>query len=147
MTERHVLLNRSYASRDDVLGEIGAVMVSTGAVTPAYVEGMRRKEDQGCTTVLPDVALPHGTFDVRSEVRRNALVVVQVPAGVDWGNGRRVRLVIGFAGAGDNAHIRLLSNLARVLGNQHALATLKTTTDIDVARRLLESPDEPIPGS
>jgi PTS system mannitol-specific IIA component len=141
MTERHILLNRSYTSRDDVLDEIGALMVSTGAVTPAYVEGMRRKEDQACTTVMPDVALPHGTFDVRGEVRCNALVVVQVPAGVDWGNGRRVRLVIGIAGAGDEAHMRLLSHLARVLADQHTLATLKTTTDADEARRLLEDAD------
>jgi PTS system mannitol-specific IIA component len=141
VTERHILLNRSYASRDDVLDEIGAVMVSTGAVTPTYVDGMRRKEEQECTTVMPDVALPHGTFDVRGEVRCNALVVVQIPAGVDWGNGRQVRLVIGIAGTGDEAHMRLLSNLARVLTDPHALATLKTTTDSDEARRLLEDAD------
>ena len=127
----HVVLNRSYATRRDVIEAIGEVMVASAAVTAAYVDGMLRKEEQGSTVVTAEVALPHGTRDVKEAVRRNILVVVPIPDGVEWTPGQRVRLAIGFAGLGDAAHLRLLGGLARVLSDEHLVARLKTATDAD----------------
>lgn len=144
MTDRYVLLNRSYASRRALIEEIGAVMVRAGAVTPAYVEGMLRKEEQGGTgtVVMPEVALPHGTHDVKSAVLRNVLVLVQIPAGVEWSGDRTVRLAIGFAGTGDEAHVRLVSGIARLLTDPCLLERLKTSADADEVGCLLDSSAE-----
>lgn len=139
MTEQYVLLNRAYVSKRALIEEIGAIMVQAGAVTPSYVEGMLRKEEHGDTVVMPGVALPHGTNDVKSAVRRNILVLVQIPAGVAWGRGRTVSLAIGFAGTGDGAHVRVLSGIARLLSDPRALECLKTSPDADEVGRLLDS--------
>jgi mannitol/fructose-specific phosphotransferase system IIA component len=124
-----VLPPRGYASRRAVIEAIGGVMIEAAAVTPAYVDGMLRKEIHASTMVTPEVALPHGTPDVRGEVIRNVLVVAPIPGGVEWVPGSRVRLAIGFAGTGDAAHLRLLATVARVLGDDELLARLKAGAD------------------
>jgi PTS system mannitol-specific IIC component len=96
----HVLLGRRYATKEEVLRAIGDVMLASGAVLPRYVEGMLEKEARVSTWVTDDVALPHGTNEVKREVLRDCLVLVQLPDGVDWGSGHRVRLAFGFAGRG-----------------------------------------------
>jgi PTS system mannitol-specific IIA component len=132
-----ILLDRAHTSKRAVLEEIGEVMLHTGAVTPKYVNGMLRKEEEASTVIMPEVALPHGTSDVRDAVLDNILVFVQVPRGVDWGNGALVRLAIGLAGRGDEMHVRMLSGLARVLTDPDTVARLKFTADAEEARRLL----------
>jgi mannitol/fructose-specific phosphotransferase system IIA component len=87
---------------------------------------MLRKEQQASTIVTAEVALPHGTADVRAAVRRNALVIAPIPDGVEWAPGRCVRLAIGVAGTGDESHMRLLASVARVLSNDQRLAQLKS---------------------
>jgi mannitol/fructose-specific phosphotransferase system IIA component len=133
----HVLLGRRFASREEVLRAIGEVMLSSGAVSPRYVEGMFEKEARFGTWVTDDVALPHGTNEVKREVLRDCMVLVQMPEAVDWGPGRRVRLAIGFAGRGDDRHLRLLGALARVLQSSGEMARLRETGDEAEAKRIL----------
>jgi mannitol/fructose-specific phosphotransferase system IIA component len=133
----HVLLGRRYASKEEVLSAIGDVMLASGAVTPRYVDGMFEKEARFSTWVTEDVALPHGTNEVKREVHRDCLVLVQMPEGVEWGAARRVRLAIGFAGRGDDQHVRMLKVLATVLQSSEELARLRETTDEAEAMRIL----------
>lgn len=131
-----VLAQQPYASKLDVIAAIGDALVTLSAVTPAYVAGMFKKEEQANTVVTAEVALPHGTADVRAEVLRNAIVVAPIPHGVDWAPGHRVRLAIGFAGRGDAAHLRLMASVARVLADEPLLARLKSARDIPPAAAL-----------
>lgn len=124
-----VILNRSYASRREVIEAIGDVMLASAAVTPPYVEGMLRKEEQASTIVTEEVALPHGTYDVKHAVLRNAIVIVPIPDGVEWMPGKQVRLAIGFAGAGDAEHLRMLAAVARVLSDEQTVTRLKGATE------------------
>ena len=133
----HVLLGRRYASREEVVQAIGDLMVASGAVTPRYVQGMLDKEARLGTWVAEDVALPHGTNEVKREVLHDCLVLVQMPEGLEWGGGRRVRLAIGFAGRGDDRHVRLLKGIARVLQSNDDMARLRSTKDEDEALRIL----------
>jgi mannitol/fructose-specific phosphotransferase system IIA component len=126
-----IILNRSYASRRDVIEAIGDVMLASASVTAPYVDGMLRKEEQASTVVTAEVALPHGTSDVKHAVLRNAIVVVPIPDGIEWTPSQRVRLAIGFAGVGDQAHVRLLGALARILSDDQLVARLKTATRTD----------------
>ncbi len=128
-----MLLGREFASKEEVIEAIGAVMVRAGDVAPAYARGMIEKEQQYSTWVTEGVALPHGTNEVKNQVLRNALVVVQLPRGVDWGGGKTVYVAIGFAGRGDDQHIGLLSTLAGVLQNPENITRLRSAAkDIEV---------------
>jgi len=124
----HVLLNREFSSKSDVIGVIGDVMVRSGDVNPGYVRAMIEKEDQYSTWVTDGVALPHGTNRAKQEVLRNSIVVVQIPKGVDWGNGKTVHLAIGLAGTGDEQHLKLLAELAGVLQRPENIERLRSST-------------------
>ena len=124
-----VIAPRSYASKVAVVQAIGAAMVAAGAVTGEYVEAMLQKESGAGTIVAPEVALPHGTSDARAAVRRNILVVAPITSGVEWTSGKTVRLAIGFAGRGDDAHLRLMGAVARVLSDATLLERLKNGAD------------------
>jgi mannitol/fructose-specific phosphotransferase system IIA component len=124
-----VLPPRAYPSKRAVIEAIGDLMIGAAAVTPAYVDGMLRKEIDSSTIVTEDVALPHGTADVRAAVLRNVLVVAPIPGAVEWQPDRSVRLAIGFAGTGDQAHLRLLAIVARVLEDDRLIARLMAGGD------------------
>lgn len=129
LDDKHVLLERSFVTRQQVVEAIGEVFTRCGDATARYVEGMRRKEEEFSSWLTNGIALPHGTSDVRGEVLRSAVVVVQIPEGVDWGQGRTVHLAIGLAGKGDEQHLQLLGRLARVLQDVQAVARLSQTRD------------------
>jgi PTS system mannitol-specific IIA component len=121
----HVLLNRKFASKQEVIRVIGEIMVRSGEVTPRYVLGMLEKEDQYSTWITEGVALPHGTNQVKSEVLRNSVVVAQIPDGVEWGNGKTVHVAIGLAGTGNEVHLKLLAALAGVLQHRANVERLR----------------------
>ena len=76
--QRHAIrLDEHAASRDDAIRRCGGVLVEVGAVDPAYVEAMLDRERSISTYVGEGVAIPHGTLEGKSAVRRDALAVVR----------------------------------------------------------------------
>ena len=124
----HVLLDREFGSKRDVIQAIGDVMVRSADVCPGYARAMFEKEDQYSTWITEGVALPHGTTQAKQEVLRNSIVFVQIPKGVDWGEGKTVYLAIGLAGTGDEQHLRLLAELAGVLQRPETIERLRSST-------------------
>jgi mannitol PTS system EIIA component len=125
ITADHILLNRKFASKQEVIRAIGEVMVRCAEVTPRYVLGMLEKEDQYSTWITEGVALPHGTNEVKSEVLRSSVVVAQIPNGVEWGNGKTVHVAIGLAGTGNEEHLKVLAALAGVLQDRANVERLR----------------------
>lgn len=136
-----VLPARGYESKRAVIEAIGHVMIGAGAVTEAYVDGMLRKEHEASTVVTSNVALPHGTADVRTAVLRNVLVVAPIAPAIEWSPQTPVQLAIGFAGTGDEAHLRLLGAVARVLADHALLARLTSGSDAASLAALFASGD------
>jgi len=80
------------------------------------------------------VAVPHGTLAAQQTVVRDALVLLRIPAGLDWG-GETVHVVVGLAARG-RGHIGLLSRLAAVVldpARSAALRDATTTADVYAA--------------
>jgi PTS system mannitol-specific IIA component len=127
LTPDHVLLNRTFASKQEVIRVIGEIMVRCGEVTPRYVLGMIEKEVQYSTWITEGVALPHGSNEVKREVLRNSVVLVQIPGGVEWGDGKTVHVAIGLAGTGNQEHLKLLAALAAVLQDRANIERLRSS--------------------
>jgi PTS system mannitol-specific IIA component len=125
----HVLLGREPANREEAVRTIGELMIAYSEVTPRYLEGMLDKEARHGTWLTEGIALPHGVNEVKAEILRSSVVVLQMPKGVDWGNGRTVYLAFGVAGKGDNGHLRLLAGLAAVLQNKELVERMMHTSD------------------
>ncbi|MDF1602725.1 PTS mannitol transporter subunit IICBA [Nocardioides sp. YIM 152315] len=112
LAEGSIVLDGGSASRDDAITRAGELLVASGAVDPAYVEAMHEREGSVSTAMGNLLAIPHGTNEAKSDVRRTALSFVRYPDGIDW-NGREVKYVVGVAALG-NEHLKLMARLAEV---------------------------------
>jgi PTS system mannitol-specific IIA component len=129
LTTDAIRLSGSATSRDAAIAEVGAMLVSAGAVTPEYVDAMFARESSVSTYMGNLLAIPHGTNESKDEILRSAVAVVRYDSELDWG-GFPVRFVIGIAGKGDS-HMEVLGAIAMVFSDMDAVNRLidATTTD------------------
>lgn len=113
--------------KDAAIRRAGELLVAGGYVEPDYVGAMLRREELATTYLGMGIAIPHGTSDAKGRVLRSGIVVLQYPAGVDFG-GEKAYLVVGIAGVGD-AHLDILARLSASFEDEELLRLLMTTTD------------------
>jgi phosphocarrier protein FPr len=128
------------SDRDTAIDLVGGMLVDSGCVIRDYVAEMRARERIVSTYLGNGIALPHGTNEGRTAVRRTGLAVAQFPAGVSWGE-ERAYLVIGLAALAEE-HISVLQRLATILGDEALCRRLAVTTDANEIYRTLSQPDE-----
>jgi PTS system mannitol-specific IIA component len=136
-----VVLGGTAVGWEDAVRQVGAVLVASGAVTEGYVDAMVERERSVSTFVGEGVAIPHGTLAGRDLVTRDALCVLQFPAGVDW-HGDEVVLCIGIAARGEG-HVPILARLAELLMEPDRAEALRTATTADQVIALLTPEESP----
>lgn len=139
LAEDSIQLDRTATDRFDAVRQSGAALVAAGAVDESYVDAMIQRENTVSTFVGEGVAIPHGTLAGKESVKRDALVVLRFPDGVDW-EGNTVYVTVGIAAAG-GGHIALLSQLAEILLDPEKAEQLRTATSREQVYALL-TPDE-----
>jgi PTS system mannitol-specific IIC component len=130
-----VMLSGTATSRDDAITEAGQLLVTAGAVDPAYVDAMHEREQSVSTAMGNFLAIPHGTNEAKDSIHRTALSFVRYPDGLDW-NGKPVKFVVGIAGAG-NDHLPLLGKIAKVFADGEKVAELESAQSADDVQRIL----------
>ena len=113
--------------KESAIRAAGALLAACGYVDAAYAEAMVERERVATTYLDMGIAIPHGTGDAKTRIRRSGIVVMQYPEGVDFGE-ERAQLIIGIAGVGDE-HIEILSRVTSALEDEEVLERLKTTDD------------------
>ena len=113
--------------KEEAIRAAGALLAACGYVDGEYAEAMVARERVATTYLGMGIAIPHGTAEAKSRIRRSGIVVMQYPEGVDFGE-ERAQLVIGIAGAGDE-HIEILARVTSALEDEEVLRRLKTTDD------------------
>jgi PTS system mannitol-specific IIA component len=121
-----IRLAATATDREDAVRQSGQALLDAGAVDAGYIDEMLERERIVSTYLGEGIAVPHGTLASRDFVRRNAIVVLRFPDGVDW-NGDDVRVCVGIAALGGR-HIALLSRLATVLLDPEAASAIRTAT-------------------
>ena len=124
-----IRLSCTATDRDDAIRQAGEALVEAGAVEPSYVSGMLDRERSVSTYVGESIAFPHATLAEVDAVKRDAIVVLRFPDGIDW-DGNRVVVVIGLAALG-RGHIGMLSRLATVLLDPVQAEALRTAAGPD----------------
>jgi len=140
LAEASINFSARATDRDDAVRQAGGALVAAGAVDQTYVEAMLEREKTVSTFVGEGVAIPHGTLAVTSSIRKNALVFLRFPTGVDW-DGNDVRIVIGMAASG-GGHIALLSQVATVLMKPLKAQALRDATEISTIYELFAPDDD-----
>jgi len=136
-----IFLGRPNESMTEAIEYVGGELISRGIVGAGYVEGMKQRERTTSTFLGNGVALPHGTYETRDEIKGTAIVVAQYPSGIAWGD-NTAHLVIGLAASGDE-HVHVLSQLAEVLQDEGLCRKLWESDDLDfVYETLTRRPDD-----
>lgn len=123
LDSRTIRLAARYHTKEDAIRDVGRILCDAGKVRPEYIEKMLERESLATTYVGNGVAVPHGTKDSLGWINETGIAVVQVPAGVDFGNGNRARLLVGIAAKGSE-HLDLLTAIASVCSDDDKLERL-----------------------
>ncbi|KAF0995258.1 PTS sugar transporter subunit IIA [Geobacillus sp. TFV-3] len=132
LNKANIVLNAQVKTKEEAIRLAGEVLVKQGYVAPSYIDAMLEREELTTTYIGNHVAIPHGTEAAKSLVKQSGISIVQIPDGVDFGNGNIATIVIGIAGK-DGEHLDILSKLALVCAeadNVEAMAHAKTEEDI-----------------
>lgn len=130
-----IVLSGSATTRDEAISEAGRLLVASGAVEESYVDAMHEREQSVSTHMGNLLAIPHGTNEAKSLIRRTAISFVRYPGGIDW-NGKPAEFVVGIAGAGDD-HLALLQKLAGVFVDKEQVERLRRATSVAEVREVL----------
>jgi mannitol PTS system EIIA component len=137
-----VRLAERAADRTEAIRLAGAALVQSGAVEPAYVDSMLAREESVSTYVGEQVAIPHGTLEGRSLIRRDALSFVRFAEPVDWDGAGEVTVAIGIAAKGDG-QVEVLAELASILLDPDRARALRDAgTPEEVVELLRPRPEE-----
>ena len=127
-------------SKDDAIREAGQLLVTAGAVSPAYVDAMFEREKSVSTYMGNFLAIPHGTNEAKDTIERSAISVVRYDQPIDW-NGNDVRFAVGIAGV-ENGHLEILGKIAIVFSDSDEVEKLLAARSADELYQLLSAVNE-----
>lgn len=129
LSESNIHLNANAADKQQAIEMAASALVQADNVENGYLQGMLARELQTSTFLGNGIAIPHGTLDTRSMVKKTGVQVFQFPQGIEWGEGNIAYVVIGIAARSDE-HLSLLRQLTRVLSDEDTAAKLAKITDV-----------------
>jgi mannitol/fructose-specific phosphotransferase system IIA component len=133
-----VRLNAAAANRSDAIRQAGELLVQSGCVSPAYIDGMLAREETMSTYLGSGVSIPHGLYENREDIFQTGISVLQIPAGVDWGDGDTAYLVVGIAASSDE-HVSVLASLAEAIEDEDTTRLMIETNDPEVILKCLST--------
>lgn len=136
LSESNIHLNANAADKQQAIEMAASALVQTDNVENGYLQGMLARELQTSTFLGNGIAIPHGTLDTRSMVKKTGVQVFQFPQGIEWGEGNIAYVVIGIAARSDE-HLSLLRQLTHVLSDEDTAAKLAKITDVAEFRAIL----------
>ena len=136
LSESNIHLNANAADKQQAIEMAASALVQADNVENGYLQGMLARELQTSTFLGNGIAIPHGTLDTRSMVKKTGVQVFQFPQGIEWGEGNIAYVVIGIAARSDE-HLSLLRQLTHVLSDEDTAAKLAKITDVTEFRAIL----------
>lgn len=136
LSESNIHLNANAADKQQAIEMTASALVQADNVENGYLQGMLARELQTSTFLGNGIAIPHGTLDTRSMVKKTGVQVFQFPQGIEWGEGNIAYIVIGIAARSDE-HLSLLRQLTHVLSDEDTAAKLAKITDVAEFREIL----------
>lgn len=124
-----IKVGQAPVSKEEAIRAAGELLVAEGCVEPPYVDAMLEREKVFTTYMGMGIAIPHGTSEAKSQVKKTGITLVQYPDGVLFGE-EKANLVFGIAGIGDE-HLDMIQKIVQALDDPVALEKMKTTDDVD----------------
>lgn len=128
LTEKDILLNQKFSSKEEAIKKAGEILVDNGYVDNDYVNAMLDRENIVSTYMGNFIAIPHGTDEAKKSIKNTGISIIQVPDGVSFATpddkeDKLVFLIFGIAGK-DGEHLDLLSKIAIFCSEQENVVKL-----------------------
>ena len=136
LSESNIHLNATATNKLQAIEMAASALEQAGNVEQGYLQGMLGREQQTSTFLGNGIAIPHGTLETRSMVKKTGVQVFQFPQGIEWGEGNIAYVVIGIA-ARNNEHIQVITSLTNALDDETVIERLAKTTSVDEVLALL----------
>lgn len=134
LLRENIRVNCKADTQEQVIRQVGQMLVDSGYVKQSYVDGMVEREKTFSTFMGSGLALPHGVEAAKKEIKSSGIAVLTFPEGTDW-DGNKVNVVIGIAGVGEE-HLDILSVIADKMMDETAAEKL-ATGDVDTVYEIL----------
>jgi len=127
-----IKLNQKPNDKSQAIKLAGEILVDSGCVSSDYIKYMLEREEMTTTYMGNNIAIPHGTSEAKETIQKSGISIVQIPDGVDFGDGNIAKVVFGIAGK-DGTHMDILSKIAILCSDENNVQKLveaKTQQDI-----------------
>lgn len=127
---------------EDAVDRVGALLVDSGSAEPRYVDAMKDgfREYGPYAVLAPGIAMPHARPE--QGVVRPGVALITLREPVEFGSPENdpVDLVVAFTAVDKTAHVKVLQQLATLLGNASAVESIRAAdTDDELVRHLREA--------
>lgn len=139
LTVDRIQLGVTAEDKMDAIRKSGELLVKSGCVKPAYVQGMLNREQTMSTYLDNGVAIPHGQYENRNDILRTGIAILQLRKGVVWEEDETAQLIVGIAAASDE-HIDILTALSEVVEDEEIVNELIHTADAKLILSYLGKP-------
>ncbi|MDR4433777.1 PTS sugar transporter subunit IIA [Bacillus tequilensis] len=123
LAKQNIKLNQTASSKEEAIKMAGQTLIDNGYVTEDYIGKMFEREETSSTFMGNFIAIPHGTEEAKSEVLHSGISIIQIPDGVEYGEGNTAKVVFGIAGK-NNEHLDILSNIAIICSEEENIERL-----------------------
>ncbi|MCM3634018.1 MULTISPECIES: PTS sugar transporter subunit IIA [Paenibacillus] len=134
LSTNKVKLNAKVNDKFEAIRIAGELLVQAGHAEASYVDSMIERENTLSTYMGGGLAIPHGTNEAKGKIKSTGLSIVQIPDGVDFGDGEIAHVVIGIAAIGDD-HMDILTSVAMVCSDDE---NLERIIKAETAEQLIE---------
>jgi len=126
-----VVVNTQATTKDEVVRELGALLVAEGRVSEleGYVAAVKAREEHFPTGIEGGVAIPHAQTDL---VTGAAVAVATSETGIDFGaddGPAHLIFLIAAPQSSENLHLEILANLARRIMHEEFRDQLRAEKD------------------
>lgn len=138
LSEENIALNVKVKDKEEAIRYAGKILVENAYTTPKYIAHMMERERRFSVYIGNHLAIPHGIESSDSEIYTSGLSVVQIPEGVDFGDGNIAYVVIGIAGK-DGTHLNMLSNIALICAEEENIEKMRHAENKQEIMELLKN--------
>lgn len=139
ISKKTIALNVEVKDWQEAIRVSGGLLVKNDFVEPRYIDAMieTTKTLGPYIVISPGVALPHARPEDGVKEPCMSLITLKTP--VNFGNEHNdpVKLVIAFGTIDHNAHVKAISKLARIIGDEEKLNSLINAQEIDQVEKIV----------
>lgn len=141
LTQDVIRLHVNVSDWEDAVRKCGELLVEAGKAKPAYVEAMVQsvKTVGPYIVVAPGIAMPHARPESGAISTGFSLITLNRP--VKFGNSRNdpVSIVVCICSSDNTSHIKALSDLVNLLGNEANVLKIKEARDVSAILELIQN--------